>query len=117
METSGVEPLLAIPAGYLPKSVGELQKYMNNMFASGEIAVTEMARQMARGIVSPTAFWFGKPLVWLMQLPTIGLLPSAVRSAYGFPWDARHETALHRSAELVRGVLPRAPSVFRYWCP
>jgi len=114
-EASGIEPLLRIPEGYLPRSVGELQKYMDETLASGEITVTETARSLARDIISPGVLWAGQPLVWLMQLPTIGLLPLAIRSAYGFPWDSRHEAALRLSAELVRGLLPMAPSVFRHW--
>jgi uncharacterized protein (DUF2236 family) len=117
-ETSGgVESLLGIPAGYLPRSVTELQTYMDKMLASAEITVTETARNLAREIVSPAVLWPGQPLVWLMQLPTIGLLPPAIRQAYGFPWDSRHEAALHLSAELVRGLLPMAPSFLRHWGP
>jgi len=115
VETSGIEPLLRIPEDYLPRSVGELQQYMDETLASGEITVTETARSLARDIISPGVLWAGQPLVWLMQLPTIGLLPLAIRSAYGFPWDSRHEAALRLSAELVRGLLPMAPSVFRHW--
>jgi uncharacterized protein (DUF2236 family) len=116
-ETKGVESLLGIPAGYLPRSVTELQTYMDKMLASGEITVTETACNLAREIVSPAVLWPGQPLVWLMRLPTIGLLPPAIRQAYGFPWDSRHEAALHLSAELVRGLLPMTPSFLRHWHP
>jgi uncharacterized protein (DUF2236 family) len=116
-ETSGVESLLGIPAGYLPRSVTELQTYMDKMLASGEITVIETACNLAREIVSPAVLWPSQPLVWLMQLPTIGLLPSAIRQGYGLPWDSRHEVALHLSAELVRGLLPMTPSFLRHWHP
>jgi len=102
-------PTNGIPEGYLPRSVGELQEYMDETLASGEITVTETARSLALDIISPGGLWAGQPLVWLMQLPTIGLLPLAIRSAYGFPWDSRHEAALRLSAELVRGLLPWHP--------
>src|SRR3989442_12094891 len=115
VEASGIEPSLRIPEGYLPRSLGELQEYMDETLASVEITVTETARSLARDIISPGVLWAGQPLVWLMQLPTIWLLPLAIRSAYGFPWDSRHEAALRLSAELVRGLLPMAPSVFRHW--
>ncbi len=79
--------------------------------------MTETARSLAREIVSPAVLWAGQPLVWLMQLPTIGLLPPAIRDAYRFPWDSRHEAALRLSAELVRNLLPMAPSILRHWPP
>ena len=116
-ETSESSLLLGIPAGYLPRSFGELQTYMDKMLASGEITVTETACSLARQVVSPAVLWPGQPLVWLIQLPTIGLLPPAIRQAYGFPWDSRHEAALHLSAELVRGLLPMTPSFLRHWHP
>lgn len=46
VEASGIEPLLRIPEGYLPRSVGELQKYMDETLASGEITVTETGPQL-----------------------------------------------------------------------
>jgi len=116
-EASGAEPLLGIPKGHLPRTLGELQEYMDEMLASGEVTVTETASSLARDVLSPTALWPGQPLVWLMRAPTVGLLPPVIRQAYGFPWDSRHEAALRFSAELVRGLLPMTPSVFRHWPP
>ncbi|SRR5712692_8012339 len=76
VEASGIEPSLRIPEGYLPRSLGELQEYMDETLASGEITVTETARSLARDIISPGVLWAGQPLVWLMQLPTIARVAS-----------------------------------------
>ena len=114
-ETSAIEPLLGIPRGYLPQSLGTLQEYMEEMLGSGEIMVTETARRLAREIVSPPVPGVMRPLVWVMQLPAIGLLPPVIREAYGFPWDSRRETALRLSAKFVRRLLPLAPPVIRHW--
>jgi uncharacterized protein (DUF2236 family) len=56
-----------------------------------------------------------RPLVWFNKLPTVGLLPPAIRQAYGFPWDARHEQTLRLSAGCIRRLLALTPSVLRHW--
>lgn len=114
-ETTGMERLLGIPVGSLPRSVAELQRYLEGMLATGEIAVTGLARELARDLISPPVPWVARPLVWLMRLPTVGLLPPAIREAYGFSWTPRHERALRLSARAVRAVLPFVPSPLRHW--
>lgn len=114
-EASGVAPLLGIPDGYLPTSTTELDAYMSGMLASGEIAIGETARTLAREIVSPSLPRLPRPLLWLAQLPTVGLLPPILREAYGFTWDARQAAALRVSAGMMRRWLSVAPSVARYW--
>lgn len=116
-EASGLGPLLGVPEGYLPTSTAAVQDYMHEMFAGGQLTVTGTARALAREVVSPPSLWLAQPLLWLMQLSTIGLLPPAIREAYGFRWTSRHETALRLSVGLVRRLLPLLPSILRYWPP
>jgi len=114
-EASGIEPLLRIPKGYLPRSVAELQSYMDAMFQSGEIVVTDMARDLARDIVAPSVPSVVRPMFWGLRLPTIGLLPPSIRKAYGFSWSALDEAALRSTARLSRTLLPLTPSLLRHW--
>jgi uncharacterized protein (DUF2236 family) len=115
LEASAVERPLGIPEGRLPRSAGELERYVDTMLASGEICVTDAARTLARAIVYPEAPRLAAPAVALMRLTTIGLLPPAVRAGYGFAWDERHEVRLRRWAGLARTLLPLTPSVLRHW--
>ena len=115
VEASAVERPLGIPEGRLPRSAGELERYMEAMLASGEISVTEAARTLARAIVEPEAPRLAAPAVALLRLTTVGFLPPAVRAGYGFAWDERHEIRLRRWAGLVRTLLPLTPSVLRHW--
>lgn len=115
VEASENESMLGIPGGYLPRSVADLRRYLDGMLASGDLTVTDAARALAREIVTPPLPLPARPLVWLGRLPTTGLLPPAIRAAYGFPWDSRREAALRLSGRLVRGLLPITPSVIRYW--
>jgi len=114
-ESSGIGPLLGIPPGYLPRDVAGLRAYMDARLTSGEIAVTDTARRLAREIVDPPAFLVARPLLALARLPTIGLLPPAIRRGYGFSWDERHERALLALAAVSRRLLPFLPSALRHW--
>lgn len=115
LEAAAIEPLLGIPPGHLPRSAAELGAYMDAMRSSGVIAVTETARDLARDIVAPPVPWIARPLVWLARLPTVGLLPPALRTAYALTWSPGRERALRLWAGLVRRLLPCLPPVLRYW--
>jgi uncharacterized protein (DUF2236 family) len=55
------------------------------------------------------------PLLWLMQLPAIGLLPPQVREAYGLRWGRTEAVALAWFAAGVRLTLRLSPPVVRFW--
>ena len=114
-EASGIESLLGIPAGRLPRTEGGLREYLDEMLASGAIEVTDAARDLAREVIAPPAPRVLRPLLALAALPAVGLLPPAIRAAYGLPWDGRHEWALRVMAAASRSGLPLAPPVLRYW--
>jgi len=114
-ESSGVERLLGMPPGCVPRSVLDLRTYMDAKLASGEITVTDTARRLAAEIVYPPAPLIARPLFALARLPTIGLLPPRIRDEYGLAWDERHQRALAISAGFARRLLPLLPSVLRRW--
>jgi uncharacterized protein (DUF2236 family) len=114
-EASTIEGHLGIPEGRLPRSVSELERYMDGMFASGEISVTDIARTLAHAIVYPQGARVAGPAISFMRLTTIGLLPPTIRDDYGFSWSARREAMFRRSTTLVRALLPLTPSVLRHW--
>jgi len=114
-EASRIAPWFEIPEGLLPESMADLERYMTRMRLSGEIVVSRTARALAREIVAPTSVRVTRPLVWFNQLPTVGLLPPAIRQEYGFPWGARRERALRLSARCIRRLLTLTPSLVRHW--
>jgi uncharacterized protein (DUF2236 family) len=114
-EASGIESLLEIPAGRLPRTEGDLRDYLDDMLASGAIEVTDAARLLAHEVLAPPAPSVLKPLLRLAALPAVGLLPPAIRVAYGLPWDGRRERALRVMAAASRSGLPLVPPVLRYW--
>lgn len=115
VEAAEIETGLGMPAGWLPRTVGQLDRYLEGMRASGVIVVTETARELARDLLSPPGLRWLPPVVALVRLPAIGLLPPDVRAAYGFAWSGRHERALAVLAGSVRRALPWTPPALRYW--
>ena len=115
VEASAIETPFGIPAGRLPRSVAELNRYMDAMLASGEITITDDARDLARDIVYPPVPRVAAPALALVRLHTLGLLPASIRSAYGFPWSARREAWMTASTALVRVLVRATPPIARHW--
>jgi uncharacterized protein (DUF2236 family) len=114
-EASGIEAVLGIPSGRLPRTERHLREYLDAMLAGGAIEVTDTARRLSLEIIRPPAPVLVRPALWLAALPAVGLLPPAIRAAYGFPWDARRARALQILAAATRAGLPLVPPVLRYW--
>jgi uncharacterized protein (DUF2236 family) len=114
-EASGLEAALGIPPGRLPRAERELREYLDAMLAGGAIAVTDTARRLSREIIRPPAPALVRPALWVAALPAIGLLPAAIREAYGFTWSGGRARALRVLAAATRGGLPLAPPALRYW--
>ena len=110
-----MEPLLGLPAGWLPRSAAQLDAYMCGMLAGGRIVVTDTSRALARAVLYPPQWYVAWPAFRAMQLLTIGSLPPAIRRAYGFPWRARDVRAFARWTAAVRAVRRLTPSVAREW--
>lgn len=114
-ESTAIAPLLGIPDGYLPGSRLQLERYVAEMLESGSIVVSETARSLAREALFGRSPLAARPLLSFMRLPAIGLLPPALKEAYGFAWDERRERALRLSAAAIRAVVSRAPALLRHW--
>ena len=115
LEATVSAPLLGMTPNALPRTAAELSDCMERMLSSGEISVTDTARRLADEIVSRGLPWPARPLLALARLPTVGLLPSPIREAYGFEWTARQERALQLLSAASRRSLPLLPPLLRHW--
>ncbi len=114
-EAAIMEPLLGMPAGWLPRDSAQLATYMREMLAGGRIVVTDTSRTLARAVLYPPRWHVAWPAFRAMQLVTIGSLPPAIRRAYGFDWSARDVRTFARWTALVRTSLRLLPPLAREW--
>ena len=114
-EAAIMEPLLGMPAGWLPRDSVQLDTYMREMLAGGTIVVTDKSRTLAQALLYPPRWCVAWPAFRAMQLIAIGSLPSPIRQAYGFEWRAREARALARWTALLRTSLRLLPPLAREW--
>ena len=114
-EAAVMEPLLGMPAGWLPRNAAQLDTYMRDTLASGQLVVTDTSRALARAVLYPPRWHAGWPLFRPMQLLTIASLPAEIREAYGFEWHARDARSLARWTTVLRTALRALPPFARVW--
>jgi uncharacterized protein (DUF2236 family) len=110
-----VAELFGIPRDELPETWADFEAYMQAMYDSGDLHVSEEAAALAKQIVmDPPLPLAAKPLLELVNQVTVGLLPAEVRRMYGFWWDPVRGLAVRGGAEYVRRVLvPLMPQHMR----
>lgn len=114
-ESTIIEPLLDIPRALLPRDSSQLDAYASEMFASGQIVVSDTARALAREILYPPHWRWLWPLFRPVHLISIGLLPPSIREGYGFAWTTRDARALARWAGALRYFRRGLPRLAREW--
>lgn len=114
-ESALMEPLLGMPAGWLPRAAHDLDSYINRMLASGQLRVTATSRALAGAVLYPPHWRLLWPAFRPLQLLAIGTLPPSLREAYGFEWRERDGRALARWTRWLRVVLRMVPPLARRW--
>jgi uncharacterized protein (DUF2236 family) len=114
-EAAIMEPLLGMPAGWLPRNSAHLDTYMRDMLAGGTLVVTDTSRALARALLYPPRWYMVWPAFRVMQLLTIGSLPPSIRRAYGFDWRSRDARAFARWTFFLRTSLRVLPAFAREW--
>jgi uncharacterized protein (DUF2236 family) len=102
------------PASVIPDTFGDFQAYQRERLASGEIVVTDAAREVAETILRPPVTVALRPALEALGLLTAGLLPESLRRQYDLPWDRARAALLAASAQALRRVvLPLLPDIVR----
>jgi uncharacterized protein (DUF2236 family) len=99
----------------MPADHRAFRAYMREMLLSGDLHVTDEARELATRIVfKPPVPAAAIPLRELVNQATIGWLPATLRRQYRFFWDPLRAAALHGGAAYMkRLVVPLAPERVR----
>jgi uncharacterized protein (DUF2236 family) len=107
--------LFGLPYKHTPPDIDAFEDYVAGMLASGDLFITEKARDIAIDIVMhpPVPLRFRGVLETVNQV-TIGLLPPEVRQLYGFRWDPVRSVAVWGGQEYLRRlVVPLLPQRLR----
>ena len=102
-----------VPAAVLPGNLGDFRRYVGRQVS--RLEVTGQARALASEIVSPPVPLALRPAAALFGLVTVGLLPPALREAYGFEWSAVRGWGLAGTGLALRSIVPILPPVLRRW--
>ena len=106
---------LGIPEEMLPQTIAEVRSEVQRMMASGDLVVTDTARDLIRDVLFPPfqlAYW---PVARMTRMATIGLLDPRLREQYNLSWTTRDERAFDRWSVRLRGLRSIAPGWIRYW--
>jgi uncharacterized protein (DUF2236 family) len=97
----------------VPRTWATARLYLDRMYGSGQLDVTEQARSLARAVLWPPAAsaWLAGPALWSNRIITLGLLPPAIRRQYRFDWSRSNQRTfdvLVPTLRTLRRALPRA---------
>lgn len=99
----------------VPRTWEATRRYLDRMYASGAVAVSPQARELAVAVLWPRFTPILSPLAGVNRLVTIGLLPESIRAQYGFSWSAARQRRLERACarlRVVRRMLPRRAALW-----
>ena len=99
----------------VPRTWNALSTYLERMYGSGAIAVSQQARELASAVLAPPFAPFIAPAAWMNRLVTVGLLPGRVRHEYGFTWSDARERTLRRVTRALRGARRVVPPAIALW--
>jgi uncharacterized protein (DUF2236 family) len=99
----------------VPREWDALRRYVAERYDSGQIAVGETARSLARDVLSPPRSWVVLPARRLNTTVTVGLLPPAIRAQYGFTWGTADDRRLSRAMRLLKATRAITPHVLAHW--
>ena len=114
-DAAGIGPLLGVPPGMLPVTKAGLDLYLREMQQADRLVVGGEAGRLAAALLTLPGGPWSAPARWMGRLVTVGLLPPALREAYGFPWREQDHRRLRQVAAVVRAARRMAPRVLREW--
>jgi uncharacterized protein (DUF2236 family) len=108
------EPI-GIPPGSLPGTDGEVRLRIDSALGDGTLALTDETRALGRALLSGPLMTLLLPATRVVRLLTVGWLPSALRSGYGFEWTSRDALAFDRWCRRSRRFHATAPDRLTVW--
>jgi len=105
--------LLGLSSAQMPRTLYDLQQYINEVVYSDRLAATPQARELARQVLFPPLSRRMRPLMHLNLQLTCALLPEPIRAIYGLEWDSWRQHVFDISTWSVRTIMPHLPTHMR----
>lgn len=112
-ESKTIAHLLGLLPANMPRTVGDLRQYVNEMVQSNHLVATPQARQLARVVLFPPVPSIFRPFLHLHFQMTCALLPQPIREIYGLGWSKLQQRAFDLSMLGMRTIIPRLPMSLR----
>jgi uncharacterized protein (DUF2236 family) len=107
--------LFGIAPDAWPRDWKQFEQYMESMYVSDGLAVSPVARHLARQVLSGAGSWLRIPS-WYRAL-TAHLLPARLREEFGLAYGERERQSAERTLRWMRRVYGRLPDSVRFVGP
>jgi uncharacterized protein (DUF2236 family) len=107
--------LLGIPRDRFPERLDDFHQYLDHMIDGGDVRVSPRARDLARLVLRPPLRLVPGPVMVPFEVVTTGLLPAALREAYGLAWGRRQQRAFKLAVAAVPRIVAITPPMLRVW--
>jgi uncharacterized protein (DUF2236 family) len=115
-EAAPVAVALLARSDEVPRTWAEAGSYLDRMYGSDTLEVTEQARMLARAVLSPPgAAWIAGPATWMNRLVTLGMLPPHIRQQYGFEWSRGNQRTFDVVVPALRSMRRMLPRPITQW--
>jgi len=113
-EWEAVAALMGVPGRLLWPSAAALREYVARQIARGPCLPGAGSRLVARTVLHPPVrSRVLRPGMDMVAFVAVGLLPPALRAAYGFPWTRAHAAAHAATFASLRAAHPLLPRRLR----
>jgi uncharacterized protein (DUF2236 family) len=112
-ESTKVAEVFGLSRDDQPEDVAAFRAYVDAMTGRLAAGLTDQSRQLGQAVLHPHLPRLTAPVMAGIRQLTTGLLPTALRRAYGLDWDGRRQAALNTASLALRTGLPLVPPPLR----
>jgi uncharacterized protein (DUF2236 family) len=109
--------LVRLPRERIPPTVAALESYVTDTVASGDVLVTDAARNVAELFFDPPRDAQWRPVLKGVARLAFGTLPAALREGYGFPFGPARRAQVRGMFAVLRTARPLLPPKHRFIAP